>query len=81
MCKDTLALFKYKLLIGGHVPIIAVGDIPGPIPLKNVYLCPNLTSNLLSVGQLVENNCNIAFSSSGLCCAGPNVQEEDREGA
>ena len=34
---------------GGHVPITAVNNIHGPIPLKNVYLCPNLTSNLLSV--------------------------------
>ena len=50
---------------GGNAPITALGNIPGPIPLKNVYLCPTLTSNLLSVGQLVENNCNISFSSSG----------------
>ena len=50
---------------GGHVPITAIGDIPGPLSLKNVYLCPNLTSNLLSVGQLVEENYNISFSPSG----------------
>ena len=50
---------------GGHIPITDVGDISGPIPLKNVYLYPTLTSNLLSVEQLVENKCNISFSSYG----------------
>ena len=60
-----MIILKKQTANGGIVPITAFRDIPGPIPLKSVFLCPNLTSNLLSVGQLVENNCNISFSSSG----------------
>lgn len=49
---------------GGKIPITAIGDIPSSIPLNNVYLCLSVTSNLFSIGQLVENGCKIAFSSS-----------------
>ena len=50
---------------GGKIPITAIGDVFSSIPLKNVYLCQSLTSILLSIGQLVEHNCNFSFSSSG----------------
>ena len=49
---------------GGKIPITAIGGVFSSIPLKNVFLYPSLTSNLLSIGQLVENNCNISVSSS-----------------
>lgn len=50
---------------GGKIPITATGDAFSSILLTNVYLCPSLTSNLLSVGKLVENNYSITFSSYG----------------
>ena len=32
--------------------------------LTNVYVSPNLTNNLILVGQLVENDCRVEFSKS-----------------
>ena len=49
---------------GDHLPITSIGDIPGPLPLTNVLVSPHLATNLVSVGQLVENNYNVSFSSS-----------------
>ena len=50
---------------GDHLPITSVGDTPSPLPLTNVLVSPHLATNLVSVGQLVENNCNVSFSPSG----------------
>ncbi|KAJ8624002.1 hypothetical protein MRB53_032532 [Persea americana] len=50
---------------GDHLPITSVGDTPGPLPLTNVFVSPHLATNWVSVGQLVENNYNVSFSSSG----------------
>ncbi|KAI9174012.1 hypothetical protein LWI28_010318 [Acer negundo] len=54
------------------LPIKSVGDIPHTVPLTNVFHAPDLTSNLISVGQLVDENCNVSFSKSG--CV---VQDQD----
>lgn len=48
---------------GGNNPITLVMCL-GQCHWKHVYLSC-LTSNLLSVRQLVDNNCHISFSSSG----------------
>ena len=49
---------------GAHLPLTSVGDTSGPLRLTNVLVSPHLATNLVSVGQLVENNYNVSFSSS-----------------
>nr|KYP40130.1 Retrovirus-related Pol polyprotein from transposon TNT 1-94 [Cajanus cajan] len=48
---------------GNQLPIIATGDISSS--LTNVFVAPGLTSNLISIGQLVNNDCRVQFSQSG----------------
>jgi transposase InsO family protein len=48
---------------GNQLPITATGDISST--LTNVFVSPGLTSNLISVGQLVDNNCKVQFTKSG----------------
>ncbi|KAF7127892.1 hypothetical protein RHSIM_Rhsim11G0062800 [Rhododendron simsii] len=43
----------------------AMSDIPHTLPLHNVFHTPRLASNLISVGQLVDDNCNVLFFKSG----------------
>lgn len=43
--------------------IIKVGDI-NPT-LKNVFISPKLFTSLISVGQLVENNCDVYLTRNG----------------
>ena len=50
---------------GTTIPITSVGDIAHSLPLHDVFCSNNLSTNLISVGQLVDNNCNVSFSSSG----------------
>lgn len=38
-------------------PITGIGYIPPALPLQNMLLIPELSINLLSVGQLISNNC------------------------
>ena len=46
---------------GDHLPITSVGDPPGPLPLTNVLMSPRLDTNLVSLGQPVEDN-YVSFS-------------------
>nr|GMC82763.1 Retrovirus-related Pol polyprotein from transposon TNT 1-94 [Ipomoea batatas] len=48
---------------GNSLPITAVDDISAS--LNNVFVSPKLSTNLISVGQLVDNNCTVQFSKSG----------------
>ena len=48
---------------GSLLPIDAVEDIGSSF--QNVFVSSGLSTNLISVGQLVENNCNISFSRDG----------------
>lgn len=48
---------------GSHLPITTTGDISSS--LNEVFVFPSLTTNLISVGQLVDINCKVAFSKSG----------------
>ncbi|KAJ8755302.1 hypothetical protein K2173_019100 [Erythroxylum novogranatense] len=46
---------------GDHLPIAAIGDISSFPSMKHVFVSPHLSANLLSVGQMVENNCKVVF--------------------
>ena len=48
---------------GNFLPITAVGDISAH--LNTVFVSHKLSTNLISIGQLVDNNCTIQFSNSG----------------
>ncbi|XP_068641875.1 uncharacterized protein [Aristolochia californica] len=48
---------------GSTLPISVVGDLSPS--LVDVFVSPDLSTNLLYVGQLVDKNCNIQFSRFG----------------
>ncbi|KAJ9671254.1 hypothetical protein PVL29_027304 [Vitis rotundifolia] len=54
---------KINTTDGSSLPINVVGDLSSF--LTNVFMSPNFSTNLISVGQLVDNNCNVNFSRSG----------------
>ncbi|RVW29321.1 Retrovirus-related Pol polyprotein from transposon RE1 [Vitis vinifera] len=45
---------------GSSLPIAAIGDASSKF--TDVFLAPQLSTNLISVGQLVDNNCAVNFS-------------------
>jgi len=45
---------------GNSLPIIAIGDISSF--LTNCFVSLGLTSNLIYVGQLVDNDCKVTLS-------------------
>ncbi|RVX19793.1 Retrovirus-related Pol polyprotein from transposon RE1 [Vitis vinifera] len=49
--------------IGSSLPIAAIGDASSKF--IDVFLAPQLSTNLISVGQLVDNNCAVNFSGNG----------------
>ncbi|KAJ0082390.1 hypothetical protein Patl1_09946 [Pistacia atlantica] len=53
---------KINTVDGSSLPISAVGDISSS--LTDVFVSPDLSTNLIYVGQLVDNNCNVHFSCS-----------------
>ncbi|KAH7545439.1 hypothetical protein FEM48_Zijuj01G0094100 [Ziziphus jujuba var. spinosa] len=63
--KPSLGNLEIQTANGDKLPVKAIGDIPHSLPLNNVFLVPHLTSNLLSVGQLVDENCKVSFSPYG----------------
>ena len=48
---------------GTQLPIHAIGDINSSV--KNVFVSPELSTSLISVGQLVDNNHDARFSRDG----------------
>ena len=54
---------KINTADGSSLPISVVGDLS--FSLTDVFVSPDLSTNLIFVGQLVDNNCNVHFSSSG----------------
>lgn len=48
---------------GTNLPITAIGDI-GP-SFRHAFVSPGLSANLLSVGQMVDNDCDVHFSRNG----------------
>ena len=60
---------KINTADGSSLPISVVGDISSS--LTDVFVSPDLSKNLIYVGQLVDqlvdNNCNVHFSRSSSC--------------
>ena len=54
---------------GSSLPITVIGDLSSSV--TNVFVSPSLCTNLLYVGQLVDNNYNVKFS-----CFGSIVQDQ-----
>ena len=54
---------KINIADGSSLPISAVDDLSSS--LIDVFVSPDLSTNLIFVGQLVDNNCNVNFSRSG----------------
>ena len=54
---------KINTVDGNSLPISVVGDLSSS--LTDVFVSPDLSTNLIFVGQLVDNNCNVHFSRSG----------------
>jgi hypothetical protein len=54
---------KINTVDGNSLPISAVGDLSSS--LTDVFVSPDLSTNLISVGQLVDNDCDVYFSRSG----------------
>ncbi|RVW32960.1 Retrovirus-related Pol polyprotein from transposon RE1 [Vitis vinifera] len=48
---------------GSSLPIAAIGDASSKF--TDVFLAPQLSTNLIFVSQLVDNNCAVNFSSNG----------------
>ncbi|KAJ0046336.1 hypothetical protein Pint_05309 [Pistacia integerrima] len=48
---------------GCQLPIHAIGDVDSTI--RDVFVSPQLSTSLISVGQLVDNNCDVHFSRDG----------------
>ena len=59
-------LSKVDIAYGSNLNITRIGNIHSTsLNLNDVFLVPKLSINLISVGQLVENNCKISFSPIG----------------
>jgi len=46
-----------------NLPIVAIGDIGPTFP--HVFVSPRLSTNLISVGQMVDNNWDVHLSRNG----------------
>ncbi|KAH7545814.1 hypothetical protein FEM48_Zijuj01G0133800 [Ziziphus jujuba var. spinosa] len=64
--KPSLGNLEIQTANGDKLPVKAIGDIPHSLPLNNVFLVPHLTSNLLSMGQLVDENCKVEALSTSI---------------
>ena len=54
---------KINIVDGNSLPISAVGDLSSS--LTDVFVSHDLSTNLISVGQLVDDDCDVHFSCSG----------------
>jgi hypothetical protein len=50
---------------GDNLPILSIGNLGSYF--KNIFVSPKLSTSLLSVGQMVENDCEIHFDRHGCC--------------
>ncbi|XP_071921648.1 retrovirus-related Pol polyprotein from transposon RE1 isoform X2 [Coffea arabica] len=48
---------------GSNLPITAIGDLGHSF--RHVFVAPKLATSLISVGQLVDDNCTVNFSRDG----------------
>ncbi|KAG6495050.1 hypothetical protein ZIOFF_042841 [Zingiber officinale] len=59
-----LTAFFYSYSSGpSNLPITAIGDIGSSF--SHVFISPGLSTNLISVGQMVDNHCDVHFSRDG----------------
>lgn len=72
MTNSVVPLFNYRIYAGNikttttndnFLPIHVVGDLSSF--LTDIFVSPVIYTNLLSIGQLVNNNYNVEFSYSG----------------
>lgn len=70
---------EIEIANGSTLPITKIGDINQVF--KNVFISPKLFTSLISVGQLVDNNCDVHFSRNGVSCARSGVRDDNCEGA
>ncbi|KAF8394180.1 hypothetical protein HHK36_020387 [Tetracentron sinense] len=61
---------------GSSLPIATVGDASSRF--TNVFLAPQLSTNLISVGQLVDNNCAVHFSGDGCVVQDQQISDTRR---
>lgn len=54
---------KISIADGSSLPISVIGDLSPS--LTDVFVSPDLSINLIFVGQLVDNNCVVHFFHSG----------------
>ena len=54
---------QIQIASGSNLPITKVGDITPTF--KNVFVSPKLLTSLISIGQLVNNNCDVSVSQNG----------------
>ena len=59
--KPLLGNLEIQTTNGEGMPVNLVGDIPLSSHLANVFHTPCFTFSLISVGQLVDDNCKILF--------------------
>ncbi|KAG6529275.1 hypothetical protein ZIOFF_011472 [Zingiber officinale] len=48
---------------GSNLPITAIGDIGSSF--SHVFISPGLSTNLIFIGQMVDNHCDVHFSRDG----------------
>lgn len=65
---------------GEKLPITAIGDISHPLHLQHVLLSQSLSANLLYVGWVADNDCNVSFCRSDYVVQ-DQVSENHRKGA
>lgn len=61
--REYLGSSQIQIADGSRIPITGVGDITSTV--KDVFISPDLSASLISVGQLVDNNCDVHFSRDG----------------
>jgi hypothetical protein len=54
-----------QVVNGDNLPILSIGNLGSYF--KNIFVSLKLSTSLLSVGQMVENNCEIHFDRHGCC--------------
>ncbi|CAL1392560.1 unnamed protein product [Linum trigynum] len=74
MTSDPLSLrnvrpvnnLRLQVANGEHISVTGVGLVSQPrVQLNDVMHVPKLTPNLVSVGQLIDDNCSVLFAPSG----------------
>jgi hypothetical protein len=63
---------------GSTLPITVVGNIGSSF--TNVFVSPDLSANLISIGQLVEENCSLHFDRFGCCVQDQALGQEIEKG-